>query len=149
MEMGLSKPLNYAVSQIPVSLYSADFDNDGDSDLVTVNHLSDNLSILLNLTGPYSTINENSPNEPFMLHQNTPNPFRTQTVIGYTLSEASYVTIDIYDLIGRRIASLVSSHQPAGYHQIQWNSDRTSSGVYFYVARIGEHASTRRMILLQ
>ena len=71
--------IDYPVGNCPGSVFSIDFNGDGDNDLVTTNSQSDNMSILLNLTGPYVTINEGFPIEPFELHQNTPNPFNTQT----------------------------------------------------------------------
>ena len=70
-------------------------------------------------------------------------------MIGYTLSEATFVTIDVYDLVGRKVTSLVNNQHIAGYHQVIWNSNETSSGVYFCVIRAGENTSIRKMILLK
>lgn len=85
----------------------------------------------------------------FELSQNYPNPFNAQTTINYGLPEASYVTIDIYDLLGRRITTLINSEQPAGFHQETWNSQNASSGVYFYRIKAGDYSKTKKMLLLK
>ena len=85
----------------------------------------------------------------FILSQNYPNPFNASTIIQYRLPEGSSVTIDIYDILGRSVETLVQGEQPAGYHQVIWNADEASSGFYFYRIQAGEHVETRRMVLLK
>ena len=81
------------------------------------------------------------------LSQNYPNPFNASTVIGYSLPSASDVTIDIYDLLGRKVEALVVGRQQAGNHQIIWDASEYSSGLYFYRIRAGAHNETRKMVL--
>lgn len=85
----------------------------------------------------------------FVLYQNYPNPFNATTVIRYELPKQSQITIDIYDLLGRKVETLINEEQVAGYHQITWNANDKSTGIYFYKVRAGEHAETRKMLLLK
>jgi len=85
----------------------------------------------------------------FSLAQNYPNPFNAQTVIAYTLPEKTLVSVDIYDLLGRQIVSLIESEQPAGYHQVTWNAVKAGSGVYFYRISAGEVSETKAMVLIK
>ncbi|MFB0516281.1 MAG: DUF3160 domain-containing protein, partial [Candidatus Neomarinimicrobiota bacterium] len=70
----------------------------------------------------------------FMLAQNYPNPFNPTTTLRYELPRAAFVTLTIYDLLGREVASLVNEWQPAGEHRLMFDADRLPSGVY--VARL-------------
>jgi len=90
----------------------------------------------------------------FSLHQNYPNPFNPSTKIRYDLPNNAYVNIDIYDVIGRNIKSLVNTFQTAGYRSIHWNATNdlgqpVSAGMYFYTINAGEFRQTRKMILLK
>jgi len=73
-----------------------------------------------------------NPPDRFELFQNYPNPFNPSTVIGYQLSAVSRVSLRIYDLLGREVATLVDQDKPAGYHQETWNATPYSSGMYIY-----------------
>jgi parallel beta-helix repeat protein len=83
------------------------------------------------------------------LMQNYPNPFNASTVIRYSLPSASDVTISIYDILGRRVETLVQGEQPAGYHRIVWDASDLSSGIYFYRIKTGNYSRTNKMILLR
>jgi flagellar hook assembly protein FlgD len=85
----------------------------------------------------------------FALAQNFPNPFNATTIIQYSLPAASFVTIDIYDILGRKVETLMQREQPAGYHRITWDASDHSSGIYFYRIQAGEYAETRKMLLLK
>lgn len=87
--------------------------------------------------------------EKFSISQNYPNPFNDQTVIDYALPEPTYVSLEIYDILGRRVTTLVNSQQPAGYHQVVWNSDNVSSGMYFYKIQADKFIETKKMLLLK
>ncbi len=78
-----------------------------------------------------------------------PNPFNAQTTIRYSLPKSSNVSIDIFDITGRKIETLLSSHQPAGEHSSVWNAEDKPSGVYFYRLKAGETTQTQRCILLK
>jgi hypothetical protein len=85
----------------------------------------------------------------FALLQNYPNPFNATTVIRYNLPSESNVSIEIYDILGRKLQTLVDDKQPAGYHQAVWNANSRSSGIYFYRIQAGEHSETRKMLLIR
>jgi len=72
----------------------------------------------------------------FKLYQNYPNPFNPSTTIQYQIPKASFVTLKIYDLLGREIISLVNKEQPAGRYVVNFNASGLSSGIYFYRLRV-------------
>jgi hypothetical protein len=80
---------------------------------------------------------------------NYPNPFNAQTTIEFDLVEASHARLDIYDLVGRRVNTLVDEEMSAGHHQFIWNAAELNSGVYFYRLETGQAAVTRRMLLVK
>jgi subtilisin family serine protease len=92
--------------------------------------------------------------EYFDLSQNYPNPFNPVTNIMYQLPNASYVTLKIYDLLGREVITLVDKQQKAGYYNIQWNGKtncgaNVPSGVYFYLIKTDKYEKTRKMLLMK
>ena len=96
-------------------------------------------------------IDDQTPEVPgrFALAQNYPNPFNASTIIRYSLLSPSDVIIEIYDILGRRVETLVQGEQPAGYHQIAWDASNHSSGMYFYRIQAGEYSETKKMVLLK
>jgi len=83
------------------------------------------------------------------LEQNYPNPFNASTTISYSLPQASSVTLDIYDILGRKVQTLYNGYQPAGeYAKILLDKD-LSSGIYFYKLTAGEYQQTRKMTLIK
>lgn len=93
-------------------------------------------------------VNTGTPNS-FSLEQNYPNPFNPSTVIGYRLSVNSVVTLKVYDLPGREIATLVDEFKPAGKYEVEFNGKDLSSGIYFYKLEAGNFIETKKMILLK
>ncbi len=94
----------------------------------------------------------------FKLEQNYPNPFNPTTVISYQLAVDSYVTLKVYDLLGREVSTLVNEYQPAGVHNSQFairnlpagrQGSQLSSGIYFYRLQAGNFIETKKMILLR
>ena len=90
----------------------------------------------------------------FSLSQNYPNPFNPTTQIQYDLPELEFVSIDIYDLMGRRVKSLINNNQDAGYRSVYWNATNdlgqpVSAGMYIYTIQAGEFRQTRKMVLLK
>lgn len=85
----------------------------------------------------------------YSLSQNYPNPFNSRTVIEYSLQNAGPVIIDIYDLMGRRLETLVNTVQSTGEHSATWDADGYPSGTYFYSIKAGELSETRKMTLLK
>ena len=88
------------------------------------------------------------------LHQNYPNPFNPTTLIRYDLPVNEHVSINIYDLTGKRVKSLVNTNQDAGYRSINWNATSdlgqpVSAGMYIYTIQAGEFRQTKKMVLLK
>ena len=83
------------------------------------------------------------------LYPNYPNPFNASTTISYELQAQSPVTIDIYDMLGRKVAILYNGIQSAGNHSVNWNADRYSSGVYFYKLTTGDYTESDKMMLVK
>ena len=85
----------------------------------------------------------------FKLYQNYPNPFNAQTTISFTLPKQQSVTLKIYDLLGREVETLVNEERQAGRHQIAWEAEDHSSGVYFYKLKAGKFVESKKMMLLK
>jgi hypothetical protein len=83
------------------------------------------------------------------LAANYPNPFNSMTIIRYSLPEPAEVKIEIYDILGRKVETLVQGEQPAGYLQVIWDASDRSSGLYFYRIQAGDYSETRKMVLLK
>ena len=87
--------------------------------------------------------------ESIQLYQNYPNPFNPATVISYQLPSAQNVSLKIYDMLGREIATLADGLQAAGTHQAEFDASNLSSGVYIYRLHAGESVRTRKMVLMK
>ncbi|MBP1648224.1 MAG: Por secretion system C-terminal sorting protein [Bacteroidetes bacterium] len=83
----------------------------------------------------------------FSLAQNFPNPFNPSTVIRYGLPGQSQVRLEIYNLIGQQVATLVNASQDAGYHEVQFSGANLPSGLYFYRLTAGGFVLTKKMML--
>jgi hypothetical protein len=88
------------------------------------------------------------------LYQNCPNPFNPSTEIRYYLPGRSWVTVEIYDTCGRRLAQVVNKEQEPGFQTVVWNGfdmrgNSVASGVYFYRLRAGKQTITKKMVVLQ
>ncbi len=102
--------------------------------------------------GILADINSNNeiPTE-FKLEQNYPNPFNPETTISYQLAKGNYVTLKVYDVLGREIVTLVNEFQQAGKHNSQFSikNSAISSGIYFYRIKAGNFSETRKMLLMK
>jgi hypothetical protein len=85
----------------------------------------------------------------YRLSQNYPNPFNPSTTISFNLKSESFVSLKIFDALGREVALLASATLPAGEHARQWNAAGFPSGVYYYRLQAGTFHETRRLILLR
>ncbi len=89
-----------------------------------------------------------SPNA-FSLYQNYPNPFNPATTIKYQIPEINFITLKVFDVLGKEITTLVSEEKPAGSYKIHFNAEGLTSGVYFYQLRAGNFIETKKMLILK
>jgi hypothetical protein len=85
----------------------------------------------------------------YSLSQNYPNPFNPATRIRYGLPERSQVHLEIFNLVGERVAELVNGEQQAGWHEVVFEGKTLASGLYFYRIKAGEFVETRKLVLLR
>jgi hypothetical protein len=95
-----------------------------------------------------SSNNQNIPDR-FYLEQNYPNPFNPSTVINYSLSENSNVTLKVFDITGKEIATIVNGFQNAGHHSVTFDAVNLSSGIYFYKLTGNGFTDVKSMMVLR
>ena len=111
-------------------------------------------SLFINIEGMLNIENNNTIPDIYTLYQNYPNPFNPITTIKYDLPENQYLSIIIYDVMGRKIRSLINSDQTAGYHRIHWDArndmgENVSAGMYIYSIQAKEFRTFKKMVLLK
>lgn len=85
----------------------------------------------------------------YSLEQNYPNPFNPSTIISWQSPVDSWQVLKVFNILGNEIATLVNEHKPAGKHQVEFNAEGLSSGVYFYTITAGNFSQTRKMMLIR
>ncbi|HIA28752.1 MAG TPA: T9SS type A sorting domain-containing protein [Candidatus Marinimicrobia bacterium] len=85
----------------------------------------------------------------FELSQNFPNPFNPQTVISYSLDRTADVRLEVFDLLGRKVQTLVNKEMDAGNHDVVWKGSEQGAGIYFYRLSTDGRSETRKMVLLK
>jgi endonuclease I len=85
----------------------------------------------------------------FKLEQNYPNPFNPATVISYSLPEASYVRLSVFNALGQQVRIIENGFKNSGNHSLSFNADNLNSGIYFYKLDAGRFSQIRKMILMK
>ena len=85
----------------------------------------------------------------YSLGQNYPNPFNPSTSIDYSIKQAGFVTLKIYDMLGKEVAVLVNGNKPAGYYTVEFNGSNLPSGVYIYRLTAGKFSSAKKLMLMK
>jgi len=85
----------------------------------------------------------------FAVAQNSPNPFNPTTSISFTLPGADHVTVDVYNVAGQKVDTLVNGFMETGKHSVVWDASGFSAGVYFYTVKSGDFSKTMKMTLLK
>jgi len=85
----------------------------------------------------------------YVLGQNYPNPFNPATTISFSVPTQSFVSLKVFDTLGREVSTPLSQQLSVGTYSRQWNTEGLSSGVYFYRLQAGEYVETKKMILLK
>lgn len=143
---------NYVTGTVPRTVLLSDFNGDGKKDLSTISLFENSISILLN-SGLFTLPVENEgitgiPSK-FSLEQNYPNPFNPTTKINYQLANNGFVSIKIYNIIGKEIAQLVNGVQQAGYYAVNFNAAGLSSGTYFYKLTTDKFSDVKKMVVVK
>ncbi len=85
----------------------------------------------------------------FNLYQNYPNPFNPSTIIKYSIPTEGFITLKIFDMLGREVETLINQNQKSGSYEIEWNANNQSSGIYFYQLKTSANIKTQKMLLLK
>jgi hypothetical protein len=85
----------------------------------------------------------------FMLWQNYPNPFNPTTIISYDIPKLSHVSINVYDVLGRKIETLVDAERLPGHYQVTFDASRLPSGIYFYRLTAGSFVQTKKLMVIK
>jgi hypothetical protein len=85
----------------------------------------------------------------FTLEQNYPNPFNPSTQIGFDVASTGHVQLDVFDIMGRKVATLVNNTIPVGSYSVSFSGENLSSGMYIYRMTSGSSVQTRRMLLMK
>ena len=93
-------------------------------------------------------VSEAVPSE-YSLEQNYPNPFNPSTTINFSIPVEAFVTLDVYNAIGQKVASLVNEDKSAGTYNVDFSASNLTSGIYFYKISAGNFTETKKMILMK
>lgn len=85
----------------------------------------------------------------FALEQNYPNPFNPTTMISYQLPANGYVTLKVYDMLGREVTTLVNEVKSPGTYEVNFDGSKLSNGVYFYTLNAGNYTATKKLLLMK
>ncbi len=85
----------------------------------------------------------------YKLYNNYPNPFNPTTKIKYQIPRSNLVQIVVYDILGRKVATLITEQKPAGSYEVEFNASQLSNGVYFYELRAGDFRDVKKLVLLK
>ena len=95
------------------------------------------------------TSDDNHVIKEFFIYPAYPNPFNSSTTISFSLPEKGFVSLNIFNIAGQKIKTVINGEMPAGLHKVNWNADDVNSGVYFYVIQTSQAVETRKLILIK
>ena len=157
-------PINSQSSRIPWSGFSSGFGNSSTSSSKLITSAGEPFIGLsgngnTRIISGFLTFNQTQitglKNEPglipivWKLEQNFPNPFNPSTTINYQISKPGLVTLKIYDILGREIATLINENKIAGFYEFNYNASKLASGIYIYQLKSDNFVSSKKMILLK
>lgn len=132
--------------------------NDGTNSAVSsemadvIFYASDHLPVFCDFVFEVATSMEYEPKanpQKFQLYQNYPNPFNPSTKISFSLPESEHVVLTVFDILGKKVRTVLNESLHAGFHEIEFNTGQLPGSVYFYRLQAGESIQTRKFILLK
>ncbi len=113
------------------------------------NYIIDNWMTSTIVTGIKQEDNSLKTVEKFQLDQNYPNPFNPATRISYSITKPGLVSLKVYDILGREVATLVNGYQQVNHYSVNFDAGKLASGIYLYKLKTGDFIQTRKMLLLK
>ena len=107
-------------------------------------------TVSINVRGGFEKIHQEYSDEVlnnYLLFQNYPNPFNPSTKISYSIKKGGFVTLKVYDVLGKEIATLVNENKPAGFYEVDFNASPLTSGMYIYKIQSGSFTDVKKMLL--
>jgi hypothetical protein len=95
------------------------------------------------------TNNQNITPENYSLMQNYPNPFNPSTKISFSLPKAGDVSLVVFDILGREVATIINNYKSAGNYTVNFDASNLSSGIYFYTLKSGNFTESKKMVLMK
>jgi hypothetical protein len=149
----LSKQHTQTSFVVPAQAFAMmDLDGDGRAELIVGNPDTETVQVYGGNTGTATEDEIEAALAPLL--ENYPNPFRDRTIIAYEVHQAGPVTLTIYDLLSRRVRTLVEGEQAVGMHQVAWDGTdasgmKVASGTYFYQLRVNEAVTSKQAVRLR
>ena len=143
---------NYIMTNVPQGMYKSGSVQPTPTDPATFKEMTwdgEGGEAYAHIATDISTHPESGTPDSFSLDQNYPNPFNPTTVISYQLAGNSFVSLRVYDVLGRQISTLVSAVMPKGRHVITWNAASLSGGVYLYQLETAGSTETKKCMLVK
>lgn len=124
---------------------------DGEGSLYVSSDWINHLILKVEYTGQETSVTNDSERQPFTtaLEQNFPNPFNPVTNIGYTTKQADNVKLEVFDLLGRKVATLVDGFHSPGRYQVSFDASELPSGIYVYRLEAGNYVETKQLTLIK
>jgi len=107
------------------------------------------LAVLADVQSPNGVVTSSQVPPDYILNQNYPNPFNPTTIIRYHLPTSSHVSLEVFDVLGRQVITLIDKTQSSGEYSVMWNASDCTNGVYICRFKAGNFYSTRKMILMK
>ena len=107
------------------------------------------LAILVGVQNPNGVVASLQFPSDYLLNQNYPNPFNPTTIIRYQLPKSGHVRLEVFDVLGRHVATLIDNTQSPGEYSVMWNASDCTNGVYVYRLKADNFYQSRKMILMK
>ena len=148
---GFSSTVDGGTTWTPGSIGSSDWKKIGVASHKSIFFVGNKGMLVQGINGPAVSVKDftNETPKTFSLSQNYPNPFNPATTISLSLPSKSFVSLKVFDLLGREVATIIAEQLSAGNYTKQWNANGMPSGVYFYRLQTGTFTETKKLIFLK